>query len=678
MTIAPPAPTNDELVRLEILRYFKRRFSGDGTRNRSPFEDHQVIRYGTRVETWDVPEIHQEVRDSIQEIVTGIRDGARESQVVILAGEPGMGKTHLLNYFRVPERAEELGYLFLCNSNHWKVDEFESCLLDWMLDTLTGPSRRDGTLDAQAEPPPKKNLLLRKIHDIAFQALSQLLTKPGQIQPYIQRWRAGWWSRLWNRFTRRWPGAFQEAVASRDAEVFRVLDFGKFADFVGQRFLHEPGNPYHRYVLRVLLRYLFPEDRELVIGWLRRRRVADEFLKILGVSDSIDQQYKIIDTIKILISLFTTDVEKHLSPDARPGRMFFFAFDQIEGRQELFDRDADWFKFFAQLSELYNALPNVFIMFTMTNLLRDQLYPKMERQFKHRISRDPKFVLREPKPEEYLAIYRRHLQRWLGEPDPDLAGHLQDPRHQFEPFSAAQVAELCKRKTLREALGVLDQSFRREMLGTIVDPRYDYLVAHNEFAQQEANVATNAYTDSHLETVTELLNRHGGALAGGFRMVYAGMEGRATADQVVAVRLEFRHPERDSLWVRLNLVVLPYQYKSRLDGCFELVANYQKDRNFLLMVRADNIDAELDKRRPNQAFARKLKKSAQTTFRAMLHLLEKQERYTNDDWKKAEGVLLDEFRKTYLGRMFQFLSETLEHLKSESGKTAASPAEVSS
>src|SRR5579859_217644 len=96
-----PIPQSEELTRLEILRAFKKHFAGDGEGNRSPFEEGRVVQYQTVIDAWDVPEIHHAVRESIQDQLRGIHQGKR-SQVVILAGEAGMGKSHLLNHFRSP------------------------------------------------------------------------------------------------------------------------------------------------------------------------------------------------------------------------------------------------------------------------------------------------------------------------------------------------------------------------------------------------------------------------------------------------------------------------------------------------------------------------------------------------------------------------------------------------
>jgi hypothetical protein len=286
-----------ELTRLEILRSYKRRFGRDLKVNCSPFEQDQIVRYHTDVRQQDVPEIHQRVRERIRQTVAEVR-AAQGSRIVILAGDPGMGKSHLINYFRSDEVARRDGYVLVGNSNHWKSSEFEACLLDWILEALVRPA------------PEERHLLLEKIEDVAFQALAQLLSKPGEIERYLFGGRAGTLGRMWRRLTGDSHARFQRMLESRDSRAFRRLDFDKFAGYVCTRFLHESAHPFHRYVLRVLLRYLFPEDREVVLHWLRRRPVGDFFLRRLGAADSIDANYKLIDTIKVLISLFTDEVAR--------------------------------------------------------------------------------------------------------------------------------------------------------------------------------------------------------------------------------------------------------------------------------------------------------------------------------------------------------------------------------
>jgi hypothetical protein len=281
---AVAALQSDDLTRLEILRAFKKHFGGDGQANRSPFADDRVVRYGTEILPLDVPEIHQLVRKAIEENVKRVQRG-EPSRVVILAGEPGMGKSHLINYFRSPDRAEELGYVLVCNSNHWKVQEFDRCLLDWILEALLQPTKPNPDPDALLATSlnNQPHLLLNKIEDLAFQALSQILARPALVRKFLVRKASTLLGRLWAKLTGREFGAFQRAVQARDLRIFKQLDFTRFAEYVCDRFLENPRNPFHRYVLQMLLRYLFPAEREKVIHWLRRVPVSDYSLKTLGV-----------------------------------------------------------------------------------------------------------------------------------------------------------------------------------------------------------------------------------------------------------------------------------------------------------------------------------------------------------------------------------------------------------
>src|SRR5262245_51860700 len=139
MNSADAREENVQLARLETLRAYKERLVRPGGVNLSPFAPDRVIRYDSNVQDYDVPDIHRAVRDQITKTVAEIHQG-HPSKVVILAGDPGMGKSHLINHFRDPKRADELGYVLVCNSNHWKVGEFEARLLDWTIEALVRPS----------------------------------------------------------------------------------------------------------------------------------------------------------------------------------------------------------------------------------------------------------------------------------------------------------------------------------------------------------------------------------------------------------------------------------------------------------------------------------------------------------------------------------------------------------
>jgi hypothetical protein len=269
-------PTADpQLTRLEALYGFKHLLGRDGPVNVTPFTEGRVITYGTDVGAQDVPEIHRQARELIEQALKSAQD-REEAQVILLSGNPGMGKTHLLNHFRRPEVKAEHNYLLVSASNHWKIEEFEEVLLDNLISALCHPS------------PDQQHPLQERLEAIAFTALEQLMRQLISLASYLKRGKVGWLRRLLAKFSRSPYRRLERLSSRRDPAVFRQMDFLKFTGYVCDRYLHEPANPLHRYVLRVLLCYLFAEERELVVHWLRGRPVGNHFAAKLGVEEALD------------------------------------------------------------------------------------------------------------------------------------------------------------------------------------------------------------------------------------------------------------------------------------------------------------------------------------------------------------------------------------------------------
>ncbi len=285
----------------------------------------------------------------------------------------------LLRYFARPEIVKENQYVFVSISNSWTINEFFPCVLDWMIMALTRPA------------PTEDHLLQEHVRAIGFRALNQLLTNKRALHRCCAKRRHFRWL-LGNRLAKH--ETIQRLTQTRDPKVFNYLDFNTFAEEVAVRFLAESSNPVHRYALCVLLSYLFPDRnltglsvRERVIHWFRRRPDDGYWLRRLGVDENLDRRYEIADAIKLLLHLFSPEISTQLSTDGDryEPRLFLLVFDQAEGRNELFDTIEDWNRFFAYLSEFYNSLPNLLIIFTMTLHLRQELHNRMERQFRDRI-----------------------------------------------------------------------------------------------------------------------------------------------------------------------------------------------------------------------------------------------------------------------------------------------------
>lgn len=646
------AESSKGLQHRELLRALKRNYSAQG--NRSPFAADRVVRHTTAVDELDVPAIHQEVRQALTDKLQRMRQG-QQSEVVLLAGDPGMGKSHLLNWFRNAARAQELGYILVAPSNSWKVQEFGECLLDNLVAALV------------PQGPMEPHLLLEKVQDIAFQALDHLLSRQGQIHTYVARrgWR--WWKFL-GRLFRGTQARFRKAVDARDETIFPELDFARFADYVCSRFLpaESKGNPFHRTVLRMLLAYLFPPYREAVLHWLRGKEVRLPF-KLLGVDEKIDKTYKVMDAVKILISLFTRDVEQGLETPS-PGRVFFFAFDQMEGRNELFEQDDDWFTFFAQLSELHGTLPNVLILFTMTTGLRDRLFRPMEKQFKDRISRDPRFMLTRVQDAEVLELYKRRLACWMkrGQEAAACQEILESNDACYAPFTTQELLALAGQRPLRGVLDEFDLRFGNFMLEEITDqdPDFEFNFAVKEFRKDKEQISAFQATEGHFEVVKELFSRHGEMLAMRYQLVFSRIEEWPTEDEVPALRFEFRHPAQTDNWFRVFLVRLPYMYNAKLEGACNLLKGLNKGSYHLWLLRPTRIEKAWEERRPDQIFARKLELDAHVIVHALRHVLDKRGQFDPRSWKNAEELVHEQVKLTYIGEMLHLAAEALDTLPS--------------
>ena len=131
-------PPDAGLARLELLRAFKRKMPrADPAANVGPFEARVCTAAASGPGAEDLADIHAGVRAHVRDAIADVRDGRRQSQVVLLSGAAGVGKTHLLRSFATPEAVGELGHVFVGGSNHWTVGEFQAQLLDWVVEALT-------------------------------------------------------------------------------------------------------------------------------------------------------------------------------------------------------------------------------------------------------------------------------------------------------------------------------------------------------------------------------------------------------------------------------------------------------------------------------------------------------------------------------------------------------------
>jgi hypothetical protein len=650
--------TSPELQRLQVLQAFKRRMPrADDAENVSPFDDRVSTAHGTAA-AGDLPEIHAEVRRRIRHTIEAVRDGERKSQVVLLAGDAGAGKTHLLRTFQSPALAEEVGYVYVGGSNHWHVGEFQARLLDWMIEALT------------AESPAQAHLLLSRVRAIGFRAVDHLLANPVAWRQCLARPRGRWLGRplAWLRAPSY--AAQKQLADARDPAVFRALDFARFSEYVCDRFLAEKSNLTHRYALRVLLMYLFPDreetgvgTRERVLHWFRGRADVAYFTRRLGASERLDRQFSLFEAVKLLVHLFSPTVSRELSGEKGecPPRVFLLVFDQAEGRNELFESDGDWMDFFAHLSELYNTLPNVVVLFTMTLGLRNHLHGLMERQFRDRIRMDEKFTLHHPDDGQVLALYRARVERWL-RPDPALLESYRGLEGPYVPFDRGRVLEIAGQQAIRDALEALDAAFHQAMRDLVVESELDFHFWLNELQPLEAAQNDFEYTAGHLDTVRDLLREAGSWLPAEYGVTLDVEEVPGVAPATLALR--FGDPAIPGAWVCAYLAKLTYKgVQGQVDEATELLFHKQKTRYTLWPLRAGEIKAEHHPKKGDQIFPRVTPPALESRLRALGYLAGRQPDYERaGHWPAARQLIRREFDGTYLGEVFRDARRRLDGL----------------
>lgn len=636
-----------ELRRLDLLRLFKIRLLRDGAELLTPFSD-RIATAHNPVGGYHLPALHADVVAAIGQEIRAVHDTGR-SRVVLLSGEAGTGKSHVLRQLARPENAADLGIIVVGGSNDWDVGEFQPCLLDRMIQALTHPG-----------PSAEGQLLLDRVRAIGFRALDQLLESRTTLRRCLARRRRNWLGRVVGRVIGRRPGydRIERQTRDRDPEVFRSLDYARFSDEVCNRFLAEPGNLVHRYALRVLLAYLFPDDsdagvgtRERVLHWFRRKADDGYWVTRLGVGEDLTARYAVADTIKLLVHLFSPELSARLAVNQEcPPRVFVFAFDQAEGRDELFDSLDDWNLFFAHLSELYNTLPNVLVLFTMTLRLRNELHPKMERQFKDRIRLDERFTLRNPSPEQIRELYRARLDAWLAD-DPMLQGQYRECADVHLPFGPERVVEVGGTQAVRDVLERFDREFLRELGGLVIEPDYDFEFARNQHHTRIEGQSEHDFTADHLDTVRGLIEPLAGELAREYDGVRLKAIAEEKADTLRVLRLDFEYADAPATWVSVYLARLGQVYNPYIPPCEQLLFRRQIARYSVWMVRARKMDRDLP--RPDQMFDRLIPVETEARLLAAREVLGKRGDYeAKGTWPAAWKLVRAEVANSYLGELF--------------------------
>jgi hypothetical protein len=345
-------------------------------------------------------------------------------------------------------------------------------------------------------------------------------------------------------------------------------------------------------------------------------------------------------------------------------RVFLFAFDQTEGRAELFEREEDWLTFFAHLSELYNTLPNVLVLFTMTLHLRNQLHPKMERQFQDRIRMDERFILRNPSPAEVLDLYRSRIDCWLADDPPRQKSYRSHPDPHL-PLGRDGLLAAVGSQSVRDTLAAFDREFRRYLADNVLslEPEYDFQFVLNDLRPLIDMQGEYDFTAGHLDTARGLLAVTGWLTGDGPALTEVAEE---DADGLPVLRLKFEDPAAASAWVNVYLARFGHQYTAHLPRCLDLLYMKQRARYSVWLVRPREFTAEHD-RDPDQVFCRGQLADTELRFRGLLHLLGRQSEYAAaGTWPAVLTIVRREVEKSYLGDLLRHARERSAAIRSGS------------
>jgi hypothetical protein len=245
---------------------------------RNPFLQNRVdTAWDVRSIASDVPAINDEAFQHVLRTIAEVRE-SRQSHGLLLAGEPGSGKTHLLNRVR-----------------RW-IQQDEHAWFVYIL-PITAPDRvyRD-ILQATAGDITRSAPDTQGITQLAV-AVARLFMS--DINAPIRE-IADWWRRVMDEY----PAG--DALANY---LVKHLDI-----FILPLNLDSS-------VVRVVAQFLAGRNRAAARDWLLGRSLPDEMLSTLGVAFNLDEESTALTALSTLIRLgseFSTVV---------------FAFDQIEGLQ---------------------------------------------------------------------------------------------------------------------------------------------------------------------------------------------------------------------------------------------------------------------------------------------------------------------------------------------------------
>jgi hypothetical protein len=371
---------------------------------------------------WDVPDINRTAFQSIQNSIKAVYQG-NQSRGLILHGEPGSGKTHLLQRLRFSTRKEPRTwfiYIPPCTgpTRFWRhlLERFfyDICQRSKLSD-LPGNQISEGS---PTEEGPGQGPLTQ----IEEALTRHLLGKPLSSTPEL--------ARLWADICKQDPPG--EALFRKLMPTFNKLTV---------QFSLDPD------VMKVIRHYLTWNNRGTAYAYLLGRDLPEEELHLLGVTQSLDDE----DRARQAVITFCRLAGEHFT--------IILAFDQIEGLQLRRD-DMDGLRAFAtQAVDLLSQCPNLLVLSAVQTYFLPTLKNAVHESYYDRVAQDESILTTMVKESaKSLIELRLHTQEEIT--------HLQkeDPkRGPLWPFTTKEIERLVSlggvspRKLIKEARHLFDE-----------------------------------------------------------------------------------------------------------------------------------------------------------------------------------------------------------------------------